>query len=97
MLEQEDIERAAVVFEALGNPARLRMLHILANSDRPLHIRAMSRLIKTRYNAAYKHVRKLRNAGLINVFEVGRSRVLTLREPQLLDRMLELVKTPTKR
>ncbi len=91
------MERLARAFAALGNPVRLRILRILSTSDRPLHIKAIAKLTKTRYNAAYKHVKMLEEAGLINIFEVGRSRVLSIRSPQLVEQVWDFGKNFTER
>jgi hypothetical protein len=41
------------------------------------------------YAAVYRHVHVLRTARLLEVFEVGRSRVLTPRKPELISDLLQ--------
>jgi len=65
------------VFGALGNAVRLRILLMLMDSKKPLHITAVATNLKMDYGGVYRHVEVLREAGLIQVYEVGRSRVLT--------------------
>ena len=97
MQPDEEITLVARAFSALGNPVRLRILQLLAGSDRPLHIKAVAKLTKTRYNSVYKHVKILEDAGLITIFEVGRSRVLSLKNPELISRVWEFGKNFTKK
>jgi DNA-binding transcriptional ArsR family regulator len=65
------------MFAALGNSVRLRILLMLMDSKKPLHITAVASNLKMDYGGVYRHVEVLRDAGLLQVFEVGRSRVLS--------------------
>jgi DNA-binding transcriptional ArsR family regulator len=65
------------MFGALGNAIRLRILLMLMESKKPLHITAVASNLKMDYGGIYRHVEVLRDAGLIQVYEVGRSRVLS--------------------
>jgi len=65
------------VFGALGNAVRLRILLMLMDSKKPLHITAVATNLKMDYGGVYRHVEVLQNAGLIQVYDVGRSRVLS--------------------
>jgi DNA-binding transcriptional ArsR family regulator len=86
VLEDRDYERLADVFTALANPLRLRILDLVSTSDRPLHIKAVAKLTKTKYSLAYKHVRLLEKANLVTIYEVGRSRVVALKSQELLQK-----------
>jgi len=44
------------------------------------------------YAAVYRHVHVLRTARLLEVFEVGRSRVLTPRKPDLISELVHRTK-----
>jgi DNA-binding transcriptional ArsR family regulator len=81
---QRDYERLAGVFTALANPLRLRILDLVSTSDRPLHIKAVAKLTKTKYSLTYKHVRTLEKANLVTIYEVGRSRVVALKSHEIL-------------
>jgi DNA-binding transcriptional ArsR family regulator len=50
---------------------------MLMDSKKPLHITAVASNLKMDYGGVHRHVEVLRNAGLLQVFEVGRSRVLS--------------------
>lgn len=73
----EDLKSASIMFGALGNPVRLRILLMLMDSAKPLHITAVASNLKMDYGGVYRHVEVLRDAGLIQVYDVGRSRVLS--------------------
>ena len=70
-------EILSVVFNALGNPIRLQILSIINETKRPLHITAVAETLQMDYGAVYRHVEILKKAGLVQIFEVGRSRVLS--------------------
>jgi len=96
VLENELIDRVADVLGALGNRTRLRIIKLIAETDRPLHIKALSRALKVRYSAIYRHVATLRKAGIVTVHEVGRSRVVALRHQKELGDLLKIATQFTK-
>lgn len=90
-LDDEKLTQAARIFNALGNTTRLMILKSVSESQRPLHIKALSKALKKRYTSIYRHVAVLRKAGLITVYEVGRSRVVVIREHVPLHELVEKV------
>lgn len=50
---------------------------MLMDSKKPLHIAAVARNLKMDYGGVYPHVELLRKVGLIQVYDVGRSKVLS--------------------
>jgi DNA-binding transcriptional ArsR family regulator len=77
MSATEELRSASATFSALGNTVRLRILLMLMDSKKPLHITAVASNLKMDYGGVYRHVEILRSAGLLQVYEVGRSRVLS--------------------
>ena len=77
MSATEDLKPAANMFGALGNQVRLRILLMLMDSKKPLHIAAVARNLRMDYGGVYPHVEVLRKVGLIQVYDVGRSKVLS--------------------
>jgi len=73
----DELKSVSRTFSALGNTVRLRILLMLMDSKKPLHITAVASNLKMDYGGVHRHVEVLRNAGLLQVFEVGRSRVLS--------------------
>jgi DNA-binding transcriptional ArsR family regulator len=61
---------------------------MLMDSKKPLHITAVASNLKMDYGGVHRHVEVLRNAGLLQVFEVGRSRVLS---PLNVDQVREFI------
>ena len=92
MLGEDDITQKGLtlVFSALGNPIRLKILSIITETARPLHIKAVAQALQMDYAAVYRHVDVLRRAGLVQIFEVGRSRVLSPLHTDLIREMLLL-------
>lgn len=92
MLPEEDLRATSTVFNALGSVVRLRILRMLIETKKPLHIKAVARNLSMDYAAVYRHVHVLRTARLLEVFEVGRSRVLTPRKPDLIGELVQRTK-----
>jgi DNA-binding transcriptional ArsR family regulator len=80
--------RLSKVFDALGSPVRLRILQLVCETKRPLHIKAVAEILRMDYGAVYRHIDVLKKAGLVQIFEVGRSRVLSPLHSELLNQLL---------
>ena len=89
---EKEIEQVSAVFGALSNPVRLRILSIISETKRPLHIKAVAKNLKMDYAAVYRHVKVLKEAGLLQIYEVGRSRVLSPLHIDEVRKLLEFAK-----
>jgi DNA-binding transcriptional ArsR family regulator len=89
---KEDIMRVSSVFRALSNPVRVRILLLIDETKRPLHIKALADALKMDYAAVYRHVKILQVNRLVKVYEVGRSRVISLKNFELLNQIMEIAK-----
>ncbi|MEM0090066.1 MAG: winged helix-turn-helix domain-containing protein [Nitrososphaerota archaeon] len=87
LFTEEQIEHVSKLFETLGNRTRLKILLMVADSKRPLHIKAVAKSLGMDYAATYRHVKALEEAGIVEIYEVGRSRVLSLKNQ---DRLMDL-------
>lgn len=76
VLTEEYISQVSRVSSALGNPTRIRIVDLISETERPLHIKAVAEIMKKDYAAIYRHVKVLQESGFLEVYEVGRSRVL---------------------
>ncbi len=85
-------EDLSLVFDALRNPIRLRILSIIAETKRPLHIKAISKELKMDYAAVYRHIDTLKKSGLVQIFEVGRSRVIAPVHTEELNKIFSLAR-----
>ena len=56
----------------------------MSETERPLHIKAVAQVLKKDYATVYRHVKVLEKSGLIGVYEVGRSRVIYLKNADLI-------------
>lgn len=89
---EEEIDRASKVFSALSSPTRLKILFIISETKRPLHIKAVAKALKMDYAAVYRHVEVLKKAKLLEIYEVGRSRVLSPLNIDMVKRFIQLAK-----
>ena len=89
MAPDDNLRTASAVFNALGSVVRLRIVKMLIETKKPLHIKAVARNLNMDYAAVYRHVHVLRTARILDVFEVGRSRVLTPRKPEAIIDLIE--------
>lgn len=89
MQKDERIE-ISKIFNALGNDTRIRILLLINKTKRPLHIKAVATALNMDYAALYRHVKVLQRTGLLKIYEVGRSRVLSLRKKELLEKLIEI-------
>jgi DNA-binding transcriptional ArsR family regulator len=92
MTNEQELRQVSAIFSALGNPTRLKIVEIVSETERPLHIKAVAQELKKDYAAIYRHVRVLEENGLVGVYEVGRSRVIYLKNSELIKECSRLVK-----
>jgi DNA-binding transcriptional ArsR family regulator len=92
MLSKQDneIHKISKIFKALGNETRLKTVLLVNETRRPLHIKAVANELKIDYAAIYRHVKDLAENDLLEIYEVGRSRVLSLKNKELIQNMIEI-------
>lgn len=92
MSVNDETRHLSLIFSALGNPIRLKILLIVSETKRPLHIKAVAETLRMDYAGVYRHVNILKKAGLVQIFEVGRSRVLSPLHTEALSKICALTK-----
>ncbi|MEM2911875.1 MAG: winged helix-turn-helix domain-containing protein [Candidatus Bathyarchaeia archaeon] len=92
MSVEEETRNVSNVFSALGNPLRFKILMLVNETERPLHIKAVAKILKKDYAAVYRHVKALEKSGLIRIYDVGRSRVLYAKNAELIKQLVETAK-----
>jgi len=92
VLDEEELRQVSAIFSALGSPTRLRIVELVSETERPLHIKAVAQALKKDYAAVYRHIRVLEKCGLVGVYEVGRSRVIYLKNGELIKECVRTVK-----
>lgn len=90
LINEDTIQRVSKLLDILGNPTRLKILLLIGETKRPLHIKAVARTLKMDYAAVYRHVKILEESGLLEVYEVGRSRVLILKNAETVNQIIEI-------
>ena len=93
MLAEDEVQKLSNIFSAIGNPIRLRILTLVNETERPLHIKAVAKILKRDYAAVYRHVKVLEKSGLLGIYEVGRSRVLYSKNAEIAKQLIEIAKT----
>ena len=84
VLDEQELRQVSAIFSALGSPTRLRIVELVSETKRPLHIKAVAQVLKKDYAAVYRHVKVMEKSGLVGVYEVGRSRVIYLKNADLI-------------
>jgi DNA-binding transcriptional ArsR family regulator len=84
MFEEKELSKFSMIFSALGNTTRLRIIELVSGTNRPLHIKAVTQALKMDYAAIYRHIKVLEKSGLVGFYEVGRSRVIYLKNENLI-------------
>ena len=79
MFDEQELRKISAVFNALGSPTRLKIVELVSETERPLHIKAVAQALKKDYAAVYRHVGVLEESGVVGFYEVGRSRVIYLK------------------
>lgn len=90
MTEGFAVDQVSGVFAALGNPTRIKILLLVSETKRPLHIKAVAKALGMDYAAVYRHIQVLQENGLLEAYEVGRSRVLSPKRMELVRQMMEI-------
>ena len=90
MLDEQELRQVSAIFSALGSPTRLKIVELVSETKRPLHIKAVAQALKKDYAAVYRHVKVLEQSGLVGVYEVGRSRVIYLKNGELIKEFVRI-------
>ena len=64
-LSREDAEAAATLFKALADPARVRLVNLLATSDEPVCVCELTAPLGLSQPTVSHHLKKLTGAGLL--------------------------------
>jgi len=91
VLDEQELRQVSAIFSALGSPTRLRIVELVSETERPLHIKAVAQVLKKDYAAVYRHVKVMEKNGLVGVYEVGRSRVIYLKNADLIKECVRIV------
>jgi DNA-binding transcriptional ArsR family regulator len=90
LMDGDRIQRVSSLLNALGNPTRLRILLIVQETSRPLHIEAVAKALKIDYAAVYRHVKLLQGRGVLEIYDVGRSRVLAIKNADSIKQLIDI-------
>ena len=89
-LSQADADATAALFRALGDPARVRILNVLASSGEPVCVCDLVDVLGLAQPTVSHHLRKLVDAGLLVREERGKWSFFSI-EPIACSRLASLV------
>jgi ArsR family transcriptional regulator len=89
-LSAEETEATAAIFRALADPARVRIVNLLAASDDPVCVCELVPALELSQPTVSHHLKKLTDAGLLERRERGRWAYYSL-SGEALDRLASLV------
>jgi DNA-binding transcriptional ArsR family regulator len=92
MLTEEELYRTAGLMNVLGNPTRMRIVLLVGETRRPLHIKAVAKVLGKDYAAVYRHIKMLQKSDLLEIYDVGRSRVISLKRKNAIQELIEFAK-----
>jgi len=91
VFDEQELRKVSAVFSALGSPTRLRIVELVSETERPLHIKAVAQALKKDYATVYRHIGVLEKSGVVGVYEVGRSRVIYLKNVDTVKECVRIV------
>jgi ArsR family transcriptional regulator, arsenate/arsenite/antimonite-responsive transcriptional repressor len=89
ILSDEDAEATAAVFRALGDPARVRIVNLLAAAEEPVCVCEFVPTIGLSQPTVSHHLKKLTDVGLLEREQRGKWAYYTL-SPEALERLANL-------
>jgi ArsR family transcriptional regulator len=78
-LSEDEAEATAAVFRALGDPARVRIVNVLATSDGPVCVCDLVEPLGLTQPTVSHHMKKLLDAGLVEREQRGKWAFFSLR------------------
>jgi ArsR family transcriptional regulator len=88
-LSKDEVDATAALFRALGDPARVRILNVVATRTEPVCICELTAPLGLAQPTVSHHVRKLVDAGLLDREQRGKWAYLSLR-PDAMTRLASL-------
>ncbi|HSK15842.1 MAG TPA: metalloregulator ArsR/SmtB family transcription factor [Gaiellaceae bacterium] len=72
VLSDEEAEGTAALFRVLGDPARVRIVNVLATAEKPVCVCELTPALGLTQPTVSHHLKKLANAGLLDRVQRGR-------------------------
>jgi ArsR family transcriptional regulator len=89
VLSDEEAEATATLFRALGDPARVRILNLLATTDEPVCVCNLTEPLELSQPTVSHHMKKLTDAGLLEREQRGKWAYFSLK-PEAMARLAGL-------
>ena len=85
-----DYDKQSIIFKALGHPTRLKLAHGLKNKE--LCVYDLNELVDIDQSTLSRHLKILKDSGVLKSKKEGLQVYYSLRVPCLLDNILECIK-----
>jgi DNA-binding transcriptional ArsR family regulator len=92
VFDETEQYKLSKIFSAMGSVTRLRIIELISETKRPLHIKAVAKILKKDYAAVYRHIKVLEKSGLVGFYEVGRSQVIYLKNENTIKECVQIAK-----
>jgi ArsR family transcriptional regulator len=93
VLDQEEAAATAALFAALGNPARVRLVNMLASSEEPVCLCNLVEPLGLAQATVSQHLSRLVEVGLLEREERGKWSYFSL-NPEAFERVVALASVP---
>jgi ArsR family transcriptional regulator len=90
VLSEDEAEATAAIFRALGDPARVRIVNMLARADGPVCVCDFMEPLQLSQPTVSHHLKKLTDAGILQRVQRGRWAYFSL-DREAVDRLAPLV------
>jgi ArsR family transcriptional regulator len=92
-LSEDEVESTAALFRSLGDPARLKILNMLATAGEPVCACAFEPALGLAQPTVSHHLKKLTEAGLLDREQRGKWAYFTLND-EAFERLVSIVRVP---
>jgi ArsR family transcriptional regulator, arsenate/arsenite/antimonite-responsive transcriptional repressor len=92
-LSEDEVDSTAALFRSLGDPARVRILNMLATAGEPVCACAFEPALGLAQPTVSHHLKRLTEAGLLEREQRGKWAYFTLNE-EAFERLVSIVRVP---
>lgn len=86
----KNLERKSIIFKALGEPVRLKIVNILLKKDGCTCICELSKLLKKDQSVIFRHVGILKNAGVVDTCKESRFLMCSIEKKEKIKKIMEV-------
>jgi len=92
-LSEDEVDSTAALFRSLGDPARVKILNMLANAGEPVCACAFEPALDLAQPTVSHHLKKLTEAGLLDREQRGKWAYFSLND-EAFERLVSIIRVP---